>query len=76
MCFSATGVEGMLNTRGSTMNVAGAWHFSTAAGGWGLRVSTQSVIEGMGDYALDSLFGFDSDTGTASRQIFWFFSPV
>jgi|GEM_PF-1389176 len=56
--------EGVLTTGGRRMKVAGEWHFSTAAGGWGLKVSMHSVIEGMGAYALDSLFGFDIETGT------------
>ncbi|MDN7025108.1 hypothetical protein FGU65_09440 [Methanoculleus sp. FWC-SCC1] len=56
--------EGVLETAGAVMKVAGEWWFRAAAGGWGVGVSMQSVIEGMGDYALDSLFGFDTETGT------------
>ncbi|RXE56617.1 hypothetical protein ABH15_00010 [Methanoculleus taiwanensis] len=56
--------EGVLKAGGDTMKVAGRWRFVTAAGGWGVRVSMESVIEGFGDYALDSLFGIDTETGT------------
>ncbi len=55
---------GVLRTGGAEMKVAGRWRFLAAAGGWGVRVSMRSTIEGMGEYALDTLIGFDPETGT------------
>lgn len=43
--------------------VTGLWNFAPAIDGWGIRVTSETSIEGMGDFTEAELIGFDPAEG-------------
>jgi hypothetical protein len=56
-------VTGTVTIQGDARKIKGRWLFSIAAGGWGLKSSNRLIVEELGDYELDNLFGYDKETG-------------
>jgi len=53
-------VSGEMKTAGIPAKVSGRWVFARAADGFGLKVDSQTSIEGLGTFEENELIGYDS----------------
>lgn len=56
-------VNGFLTAGDETGAIAGLWRFEETVDGWGIKVASETAIEGMGEFTEAELIGFDPAEG-------------
>lgn len=52
-------VKGFLTAGDETSAITGLWKFEETVDGWGIKVTSETAIEGMGEFSEAELIGFD-----------------